>query len=392
MKSTKRRYALAAVGGAVLILIIAGLMPKPLPVDVGSTVRGGMQVTVDQEGETRARDRYVVAAPVAGRLARIELRDGDPVERNQIVAVLNPAPIDPREEAEARARVEAAEARKREADELAVRAESSCEQAKRDYERAEQLEKQGYIAVQSLEQAKSAETASVRDLEAARFRAQAARSEVTAARAALLTLEPKQGAASRTVRLRSPVRGRVLRVAETSERVVPAGAPLLVVGDPARIEVVVDVLSTDAVGIRKGMPVLLENWGGEKPLKARVRLVEPAAFKKISALGIEEQRVNVIADFVDPPGQLGDGYRVEARIVVWSNENVVKAPVSALFRHNRGWALFRVEKGKARLTEIVAGRRNAVEVEVLKGIGEGAQVILHPTNDIVDKARVKARR
>jgi HlyD family secretion protein len=187
------------------------------------------------------------------------------------------------------------------------------------------------------------------------------------------------------------VRGRVLRVIEKSERVVTSGTPIVVVGDPSKLEVVVDLLSTDAVKVRPGTAMLLENWGGEAAIRARVRTVEPSAFTKVSALGIEEQRANVVADFVDPPAPLGDGYRVEARIIIWEAESVLKVPSSALFRHGDGWSVFVVESGNAVRREVEIGHRSQFEAEVLKGIEEGAQVVLHPTNQISDGSRVESR-
>jgi len=280
---------------------------------------------------------------------------------------------------------------KRSADEAVEHARADYEQAKRDLRRAENLVEGGVISRQSLEQARNAGTISKNELEAARFKAQASASEVNVAKAGLIAVESGQSGANRLVTLRSPVRGRVLRVIEKSERVVTSGTPIVVVGDPRKLEVVVDLLSTDAVKVRPGAAMLLENWGGEAPIMARVRIVEPSAFTKVSALGIEEQRANVVADFVDPPGPLGDGYRVEARIVIWEAESVLKVPSSALFRHGDGWSVFVVENGKAIRREVKIGHRSQFETEVLSGIEESAQVVVHPTNQISDGARVEVR-
>jgi HlyD family secretion protein len=213
---------------------------------------------------------------------------------------------------------------------------------------------------------------------------------VELAKAGLLALDRSPGDGRRLVKLLTPVRGRVLRVLEKSERVVSAGTPLVVVGDPRKIEVVVDVLSTDAVKVSAGAPVLLEGWGGDHPIRAKVRLVEPYGFTKVSALGIEEQRVNIVADFVDPPGPLGDGYRVEARIVIWQSDNVLKVPVSALFRHGQGWSVFGVQNGRAMLREVGVGHRNSFDAEITRGLSPNVQVILHPSNDIQERLRVAA--
>ena len=183
--------------------------------------------------------------------------------------------------------------------------------------------------------------------------------------------------------------GRVLRVIEKSERVVPAGTPILTLGDSKQLEIVADVLSTDAVKIQPGMPVFLEGWGGDHPIRARVRLVEPGGFTKVSALGIEEKRVNVISDFVDSPGPLGDGYRVETRTVIWSGEKVLKVPQSALFRQGQGWSVFAIEGGRAKRHDVEIGHRNQAEAEILNGISAGEEVILHPSNQLNDGARVR---
>jgi HlyD family secretion protein len=287
--------------------------------------------------------------------------------------------------------VQSAEALKREADERVEQARSDYEQASRERERAERLAKDGLVSTQSLEQAKNAEATSANELEAARFKAQAAASDVKVARAGLIAIDSERKDAARLVRLRSPVGGRVLRVVEKSERVVAVGTPIIVLGDPNKLEVVVDVLSTDAVKVRPGAIVLLEDWGGEAALRARVRTVECSAFTKVSALGIEEQRVNIVADFVDPPGQLGDGYRVEARIIIWESKAALKVPSSALFRHGDGWSVFVIEEGRARRREVETGHRSQFEVEILGGIEEGNHIILHPPNQIADGAGVEVR-
>ena len=382
-------YSFLALG--VVALIVIAFLPSPIRVETARITRGPLQVTVDEEGEARAHDRFVIAAPIAGRLTRVELHDGDPVSLNQVVAIINPLPIDQRERAEITARVQATEASKRSADQAVEHARADHEQAKRDLRRAEALAETGVISRLSFEQAKNAESIARNELEATRFKAQAAASEVDVAKAGLIAVESDRSGASRLVTLRSPVRGRVLRVIEKSERVVTSGTPIVVVGDPRKLEVVVDLLSTDAVKVRPGAAMLLENWGGETAIRARVRTVEPSAFTKVSALGIEEQRTNVVADFVDPPGFLGDGYRVEARIIIWESDGILKIPSSALFRHGDGWSVFIIENAKAIRYEVGIGHRSQFEAEVLGGIEEGARVVVHPTNQISDGSRVEAR-
>jgi HlyD family secretion protein len=372
-------------------LVVIALLPSPIKVEAARVTRGPLRVTIDEEGEARAHDRFVIAAPVAGCLVRVELHDGDGVKAGQVVAVITPSPLDPREREEVVARVQSAEALNREAEERVERARADYEQARRERERAARLARDGLVSTQSLEQAKNTEATSANELEGARFKAQAAASDVKVARAGLIAIDAERKDATRLVSLRSPVGGRVLRVIEKSERVVAVGTPIMVLGDPNKLEVVVDVLSTDAVKVKPGAIVLLEDWGGEEALRAKVRTVESSAFTKVSALGIEEQRVNIVADFVDPPGQLGDGYRVEARIIIWESKDVLKALSSALFRHGDGWSVFIIEEGIAHRREVETGHRSQFEAEILSGIREDEQIILHPANQIADGVSVEVK-
>jgi HlyD family secretion protein len=390
---------LAALGAAALVvgLLVLVLRPAPVRVAVAPVQRGRLQVTVEEEGRTRVRDRFMVAAPIAGRVARLVFDAGDPVEQGTVVARMNPLPLDRRAHAEATARLAATSAQQRAADAQVEEARAALEQAQRSGARARHLGKAGTIAAEERELAELAETARQKELEAAVFAARAAAFNVEAARAALLApgseshqdfvraCEAQDGAC---IELRSPVSGQVLRIPEKSERVVAAGTPLLELGDPRSLEVVVDVLSADAVKVKPGALMLLEDWGGDEALQARVRLIEPSAFVKLSALGVEEQRVNVIGDFVAPLVPLADGYRVEARIVVWEGDGVVKVPSSALFRRADEWNLFVVEAGRARRRAVQIGQRGAMEVEVRSGLSENAQVILHPSDQVDDGVRV----
>lgn len=381
---------------ALLILVTAALAvlairPRPLPVETGRIVTGPLQEMVEAEGETRAHDRYTVAAPVAGRLMRIELHDGDRVAAGQVVAVMRPTPLDDRERDAAAARVSAAEALLRAAEEQVALDRAELEQGRRELVRTEQMTAQGIATTQALELARTAEQRAANTLRASEFRARAATAQLREARAALLAAEPGQSGGGRTISLRVPRSGPVLRVLEKSERVVAAGTPLLLIGDPRKLEVVVDVLSTDAVRVPPGAGVILDEWGGAEPLRGRVSVVEPYAFTKVSALGIEEQRVNIIVDFIDPPGPLGDGYRVMAKIVTWSKEEVVKAPISALFRQGERWCAFVAEQGKARRRTVTVGHRNQEEAEILGGLGTGETVVLHPSSLLEDGMRVKVQ-
>jgi HlyD family secretion protein len=386
----RRKILLAALTVGVGALVWIMLRPTPVLVEVSKAIRGPMRVTVDEDGETRAHDRFVIAAPIPGRMLRVELEEGDPVRENQVVAMIEPLPLNQQQREEVLGRVASAEAAKRQADARAEHAREDYEQSRRDRERAEQLAREKVISAQALEQARNAEVTNADELQAARFNALAAASDVRVARAGLLGIGDRT-ALRKVISLHAPVAGRVLRIVEKSERVVQAGAPVVVLGDPGKIEIVTDVLTTDAVNIKPGTTAFLDGWGGDHPLRARVRLVEPAGFTKISALGVEEKRVNVIADFIDPPDGLGDGYRVETRIVTWESPDVLKIPGSATFREQDGWSVFVVDRERARRRTIQIGHRNQTEAEILSGINVGEDVILHPSNQLREGVRIRAQ-
>jgi len=376
--------AAAAAGVGVLFL------PDPIGVDVAPVTIGPLVVTVDEDGETRAHDRYVVSAPVAGRVSRIELHEGDSIKEAQVVAEIWPLPLSARERDEQLARIASSEALSREATEQVRRAKIEHKQAQRERERMQTLVRDGFVSPQAAEQTIVAESISANALDAVRFRARSAAAELRAAKAAQLAIAAKPGNRA-AVRLESPVSGKVLRIPEKSERVVAPGTPLLILGDADKLEIVIDVLSTEAVRIKPGMSVLIEGWGGDEPLQATVSVVEPYAFTKVSALGVEEQRVNVVADFVGTHAALADAYRVEARVVIWRSDNALKVPASALFRKQDGWAAFVFDDGRALLRDVTTGQRTAFEVQVLSGLEAGESMILHPSNDIADGTRVRMR-
>jgi len=381
------RAKYVAVGlGAALVGLAAFMLfrPVPVPVEVASAARRALRVTVDEEGETRVRDRYVVASPVAGRVARIALRAGDAVRPGGVVARVFPAPLDPRTRDQAAARLESAEDARRAADAAVLQARAAHEQATRSLERARRLSVETSIAPAERERAELEETTRARELESADFRAQAAVHEVEMARVAL-------SADGHPIAIRSPVAGRVLRVPEPSERVVLAGTPLIEVGDAAKLEIVADLLSADAVQVRPGAAILIEGWGGSEALRGRLRIVEPSAFTKVSALGVEEQRVNVVGDFIDPAGSLGDRYRVEIRIIVWQKDSVLTVPTSALFRRGEAWSVFVVEQGRARQRDVVMGHRTPLDVEITGGVREGDVVIRYPSDRVAEGVRVASR-
>lgn len=389
-KAIHRKWLTALLIVAAVVVLFFLLRSSPMSVETAKASRGSLRVTVDEDGETRAHDRFVVAAPVAGRLLRVELEEGDSVSENAVVAKLQPLPLNQQQREEVLARIETAQAIKRQADARLLHAREDHEQTRRDLARAEELAKQSVLSTQMLEQARNAETTSREELEAAKFSVLAAASEVKVAQAGLVGIDAGN-AGHKIISLHSPVAGRVLRLVEKSERVVPAGTPLLILGDPSRIEVVTDVLTTDAVNVKAGATVYLEGWGGDHPLRAKVRLIEPAGFTKISALGVEEKRVNVIADFVDPPDGLADGYRVETRIVTWEDQDVLKVPGSAAFREGDTWGVFVIDQGRARKRTVQIGHRNQLEAEILQGLTEGEEVALHPSNQLKDRVRVRTQ-
>jgi len=385
-------------------VIAAGVMvwafaPRPVEVEKASVTRGPFRKTVDEDGKTRVRDRYVVSAPIPGRLLRVDLKAGATVEPGTLVARLAPAapaPLDARTEVEYRERLGAAEATRSRANANTERASVALEQAKAEATRASKLADQGFASRQAQDNAQREVELRAKELAAAQFDAHAAEHQVALAQGALARYRQDAGgrAAGSTWEIRSPVRGHVLRVVQESEAIVAAGAPILEIGDPAVLEVVVDVLTADAVAIRPGAAVELDHGGGAPVLAGRVRLVEPAAFTKISALGVEEQRVNVLIDFAARPtawGNLGDGHRVDTRITVATADDVVLVPVSALFRHGDGWAVFAVSGNRAQLRPVTTGARNGMVAVVLGGLDPGTQVISYPADAVADGVSVEAR-
>ena len=397
MKISKQRLLLVAFAALVLGAIVYAFLPQPIPVETARVARGPLQVTVDHEGRTRVKERYVISAPLSGRLLRVELHPGDPLRAKEtLVASIepsDPALLDPRARAEAEARVKAAEAAKRRAIPALDRARVASKQAKTELDRAQKLYVQGAMSHQELDNAELKSMTADEDLKAAEFSVQIATFELEQAQAVLSG--GKDQTAGTPFEIRSPVNGELLRVFQESENFVQSGTRLLEIGDPHDLEMEIDVLSSDGVKIKPGDKVLVEHWGGEAPLLGRVRLVEPSAFLKVSALGVEEQRVNVIADFVDPPEKrrtLGDAYRIEARIVISEADNVLKVPVSALFRRGEQWAVFVVDRGRALLRPVKIRRRNDLEAEVLSGVSENETVLVHPSDKIQNMTRIQKRK
>ncbi|HYD54367.1 MAG TPA: HlyD family efflux transporter periplasmic adaptor subunit, partial [Gemmatimonadaceae bacterium] len=338
-KPARRRLVLAASLVALAAVVALVLRPERLPVDVEAVRRGPLEVTIDAEGRTRVQDRFVVVAPVTGRLERLAIAEGAPVRRGALLARLAPAPSDEPTARQARARAESARAALAGAVTRVHLAATAADQAARDARRARAVADAGGLAQRALEEATTAERLRVDELAAARAAEAAARAELAQAAAALLYARGDGHAATL---VRAPGDGIVLRIPDRSERVVAAGTPIVEVGDTRHLEVVVDLLSGDAARVLPGMEVRLEGWGDETAARGRVRLVEPAATTKLSALGVEEQRVNVIVDVLDPSAGLGDGFRVDARIVLSRDAAVLLVPTSALVRGAEGWSAYRV--------------------------------------------------
>lgn len=391
-----RRVVLAIAAGATVVAIAAAFRPRPLEVEVAPATRGDLVVTVDEMGRARVRDRYVVSAPIAGNLLRMELRAGDEIDAAAIAArivPMQPMMLDARARAETQARAIGAAASQKQASAAVARAELASQHATDELERARKLAMSDSIAPDALTRAELESRLRVADLASARFAERMASAEVDTVRAVLRRFDPAQSPLE-SFEVCSPIKGRVLRVLHESAGPVQPGTPLLELGDPSALELVVDVLSADAVGIRPGAPVQVERWGGDE-LAAHVRLVEPSAFTRLSALGVEEQRVPVVVDLDAPRakwGTLGDGFRVEVRIVTAQPRGVVMVPLASVFRHERGWAVFAAREGRARVVPVELGARSDVAVEVTRGLREGETVLVHPGERVADGARVVARR
>ena len=408
------------------------LWPRSVEVEVATLRRGPLRITIDEDGRTRVRERYLVSAPMEGELLRVTVRAGDPLVagRTRLATLLPKSPdlLDARALAQAEARSQAAEAAWKQAERRVAESQEALELARHQFERARGLLASRTITSEEFETAEHRERLAAESRRAAEFGQQVARFEWEWARAALarfqpspLNVSPKPAAPSTTPApstgsdvatgseansragdvplsgqfdILSPIDGRVFRVVRESAGLVPGGAPLVEIGDPSDLEIEVDVLSSDAVRIPPGAKVFLEQWGGPKPLEARVRLVEPSGFTKVSALGVEEQRVNVIADFLatkENRPRLGDGFRVEARIVAWESDDVLVVPAGALFRDGDQWAVFVVDAGRARLRRVRIGHQNGREAEVLDGLAAGESVVQYPGDQLRDGARVQPR-
>ncbi len=390
-----KRIIGALVFAAIGTTFVLAWLPKPVPVEVTTVAAGEMVVTVDEDGRTRVKDRYVVSAPLGGNLARIELHAGDSVARGAVLARLVPteAPmLDERSRRATQARVAASAAAVRQAAAQVERAQAALQFARSQAQQEQGLVQSGISNQLALDRAQLEERTAAAELTSARFAQQVAAYEQQMAQAALGRLDGSNQEDDQLV-VPSPITGQVLKVIQQSEGVVQAGTPLLELGDPRALEIAVDVLTSDAVHITPGAQASIERWGGA-PLKGRVRVVEPSAFTRVSSLGVEEQRVNAVIDLEAPYDAwkaLGDGYRVEARIVVWRDQDVLNVPTSSVFRHGDGWATFVVDAGVATLRPVQIGRRTGTHVQIVEGVTAGEQVVKHPSDRVSDGVEVEPR-
>lgn len=379
----------AALGNAFL--------PQAIPVEVGRVARNNLRITVEEDGKTRIKDRYVVSAPLSGRLRRITLKPGDKVEQGKtLLAVIDaqdPSLLDPRELAQTEARVRAAESTLQKAQANFDMVQAEVEHAEADHNRKIELFERKAGTKDDIDESLMRLRTRQQLLKSSNFAVEVAKYELDSANAALIHSRPSDKTNPEwQFEVFSPINGTVFRVIQESAAVVQPGTQLIEVGDQSNLEIVVDVLSQDGVKVTPGNRMILEQWGGERPLESRVRLIEPSAFLKISALGVEEQRVNVVADFVDPPEtwkSLGDGFRVEAKIVIWEQENILTVPTSALFRVGTDWSVYRFLNGEAVLTKVKIGKGNALLTQISEGLTEGERVIIYPSDKVQDKVKVK---
>lgn len=396
-----KKLWMVIAGLLILALLVWVFLPAPAEVEVAMVTQGRFERSVQEDGKTRVRDRYVVSTPLTGRVARILLKQGDVVARAAVVATLwpvAPALLDERARAEQEARIGAMQAAVARAGANVARAAAALDQARADLKRSEALAQQGFVSPNQNESGRLNVRLREKELESVRQEENAARHELDQSRIALKQFSQMSKmspeAALRAFDVKAPVAGKVLKVLQQSEGVVMVGTPLVELGDPSRLEVIVDVLTEDAAQIKPGAGVQLANWGGPDTLDGVVRLIEPAAFTKVSALGVEEQRVNVVIDITTLPEKwptLGDGFKVDVRVLAQVEEGAIKVPVSALFPVGARSGLFVLDKGHARLIEVQVAARNGAEAWVKSGLAKDTQVIVYPDAKLKDGDRVKTR-
>lgn len=391
------RRALPWLVGLLLLALIGwGLVPKPVIVETGTVTRGPLTVRVSEEGKTRVRNRYIVAAPVSGKMRRVPFKPGDEVKAGEtILTAIEPIAsplLDARAVAQAQAVVSMQEASRKQAEESLSARSSAFKMAQADRDRMRAITRDGILSDSDRDRMEAEASMRAAEVRAAEFALQVVDYELAQARATLQ--RPDSGTAADLVEVKSPVSGRILKVMQESEMVVTSGVEILEIGDPSDLEIEAEILSRDAVMIQPGDSVEIEQWGGETPLQARVRRVEPAAFTKVSALGVEEQRVIVLCDFIAPPpaaNALGDRFRVEIRVAIWHSDEVLLVPAGAMFREQNLWKTYLLRDGVAKLTSLEIGQSDGRFAEVLSGLEVGDEVLKHPSDDVSDGTRVMKR-
>ena len=397
---TGRHLVRRSLPWLVVILLVSvvgwGLWPKPIIVETGVVARAPLTARVSEEGKTRVRNRFVVAAPVAGKMRRVTLKAGDPVQAGAtVLTTIEPAVsplLDPRARAQAEAVVAMHEAARGKASESLAAAKTAMKLADTERDRMRSVRQQGTLSESDRDRMESEAAMRAAEVRAAEFALQVADYELAQARAALE--RPGDALVNNICEIKAPVNGQVLRVMQESETMVAPGTQLMEIGDPVDIEIEAEILSRDAVTIKPGDAVDIDQWGGDKPLRGRVRRIEPAAFTKISALGVEEQRVIVLSDIIDPPPAaklLGDRYRVEVRVAVWHSDSVLAVPSGALFREGNTWKTYIYQNGTARLTPLETGHSDGTLTEITRGLSPGDKVLLHPPDVVKDGSSVKER-
>ncbi len=394
----KRHKGLLVLSGGVVAAILYGLWPRALVVDVVSVLRGPMTVSISEQGKTRVIDRFIISAPVSGFMRRSGFRVGDRVKKGQVLIELEPlrsTVLDPRAQAEAQARVSAANAvlDAAQAKEKVVAADAIL--AKITFRRKQKLFSSKLISLGELDAARAQLRRTSASQRSAEFAVKVSRFELQAAQTTLkYSAVGKIVNNAQTVKIRAPVRGQILKIRNKSEGVVRSGQALIEIGDPSALEVVIDVLSSDAVRLKQGTRIKFNRWGGKLLLDGVVRRIEPVGFTKISALGVEEQRVLIVADIVTPGkywDRLGDGYTVDASFIIWHKKEVLQVPASAVFRLRRDWVLFTVVNKRAVLKRVTIGRRSGLMVEITSKFNSGMIIIKHPNDKIENNAWLKLR-
>lgn len=404
-KTLSRTVLIASTLAVVVAGLIYAFWPRPTMVDIGEVTRGEMMLTIDEEGRTRVRDSFVVSTPIDGRLLRVEVEPGDPVQKGATVVArmrpANPAALDVRTREQATAAVNAAEASLRVAEADYEAAQADTDLARSELTRTERLARSGTVSTAALDRAQGAARAAEARLNTARAAIQQRKAELQSAQAQLIgfddrgLLDALESQLGDEMPIYAPADGVILRVIHEDETTLAAGSPILEIGDIREdLEIVVELISSDAVKVGRGDPIIVENWGGDDPMAGIVTRIEPSAKTKVSALGVEEQRVTVVGGLATPPDRrpgLGHGYSVGVRIVIWQEDDVLKVPSSALFRAGDSNAVFVVEDGTSLMRDVQIGANNGREVEILDGLEHGERVVLYPPSDLADRTRVMQR-